>query len=299
MKATAIVYWSLLRAYGLMPVKPLLCRVLRAMPLPHHKFYADLRFRGPFTVAVGAREFRMVHSGGTIENEIFWNGLDRGWERVSIGLWTRLCASARNILDVGANTGVYSLIAATVNPTARILAFEPSAAVFGLLEQNIQANRFSNVQARPWAVSDRDGHAVLYDLDDATLCSSSLNPEMLGPSVARREIQVRTRTLDSVVSEEGLRDVDLVKIDVEMHEVEVLAGFSAFLRRNRPAMLIEVLTDEIGRAIERQVSDLGYLFFDIDEQGPPERRDSIRRSRKYNYLLCPPATASVLGLPTG
>jgi len=283
--------------YELMPLKPLWCRLLKALPLPHAKFYSDLKFRGPFTVNVSDRAFRMIHTGGTIENEIFWNGLDHGWERVSTGLWVKLCASAKAIVDVGANSGVYSLVAAKVNPEARVLAFEPSAAVFAVLLQNIRINSLTTIKAFPSALSNHDGHAVLYDFNDPTLCSSSLNVAMFDSTISRREIEVSVRTLDAVLSEENLANVDLVKIDVEMHEAEVLDGFARYLNRNRPSMLIEVLTDEIGMQIERRVQGLDYLYFDIDEAGSPQMRNSIKKSRKYNYLLCQPAVASKLGLP--
>jgi tRNA1(Val) A37 N6-methylase TrmN6 len=42
-----------------------------------------------------------------------------------LALWIKLCRQSETILDVGANTGVYALVAGAVNKKAKIFAFEP------------------------------------------------------------------------------------------------------------------------------------------------------------------------------
>jgi hypothetical protein len=103
-------------------------------------------------------------------------------------------------------------------------------------------------------------------------------------------------TLDTYIKKSDIDKIDLIKIDVETHEPEVLEGFEFFLQKFKPSILIEVLNDEIGSKIQKAVSNLGYLYFDIDENGGVKQVSSIKRSSYYNYLLCLPDVASDLNL---
>ena len=112
----------------------------------------------------------------------------------------------------------------------------------------------------------------------------------------QRKVSVPVTKLSTYIAARGLERVDLMKIDVESHEPEVLEGLGTYLQSFKPTLLIEVLTDAVGRSLERIVGGLGYLYFDIDEVNPPRRVEQIRKSRHWNYLLCQPAVADRLGL---
>jgi len=92
------------------------------------------------------------------------------------------------------------------------------------------------------------------------------------------------------------RPIDLVKIDVEMHEPEVISGMIKIIKDHKPAIIIEILNDEIGKKIEKLIMGLGYLYFSIDENTPPKRVDYISKSDFHNFLLCTPAIAKKLNL---
>src|SRR4051812_7150805 len=99
------------RLYDRAPFKqPIFEQMRRVLRLPE-PFYRHLLFRGVFTTEVGPGSFRMQHYGYQIENELFWGGLTAGYEGTSLKLWKELCASAQTVIDGGANTGVYSLVA--------------------------------------------------------------------------------------------------------------------------------------------------------------------------------------------
>jgi FkbM family methyltransferase len=284
--------------YRLLPFKKTLFTALRwaAPPLPE-RIYRHLHFRGVFRVNVApGRSFHIRHYGQQIENTLFWRGLGSGWESVSIGLWIRLCRRAETILDLGANTGVYALIAQTVNPGARVHAFEPVRRVFEKLEANVRLNGFA-IACHEAAVSDRDGRAVIYDLPTEHILSVTVNKNLHpeGTEVIRTEI--KTVTLASFIEAAGLERIDLMKIDVETHEPEVLAGMGPYLEKFRPALLIEILNGEVAARIAERVAGLGYLYFNIDENKGVSRAERITPSAYYNFLLCDPATARALALP--
>jgi FkbM family methyltransferase len=301
MKTTSFVYQTLVKLYRRLPFQRAACHVLRALPVGHEKFYRDLSFRGTFTVPVGRRRLRLTHFGSTIENEIFWNGLYGSWEASSLRLWSELARRSRVIMDVGANTGIYSLLAAIVNPEADVYAFEPARRIFTKLQHNIAQNGLTRVHLFECAASDHDGTAVLYDFDTDLPYSASLNPDMFDASVERTRVSVPTRRLAAVVDNEKLHALDLIKIDVEKHEPEVLRGLGRdVLLRFRPTILLEVLTDELGEEVERTIGDLGYLFFNVDEARGPQRTAALRCGRHPNFLLCQESVARALGLdPSG
>ena len=87
-----------------------------------------------------------------------------------------------------------------------------------------------------------------------------------------------------------------MKIDVETHEPEVLQGFSKYLSKHRPTMLIEILNDDVGKEVNKLVLGLGYLYFNIDEDGGIRQVSEITKSDYYNYLLCTNTVAKELDL---
>ncbi len=99
------------QCYAALPFKQPAYKVLRRLGPPPERIYRHLHFKGTIEVDVSPTEhFRMQHHGYMIENELFWKGL-AGWEKVSMELWTRLSKRCNVILDIGANTGMYALVA--------------------------------------------------------------------------------------------------------------------------------------------------------------------------------------------
>lgn len=123
------------RLYTALPAKRWLFEPLRRSQLLPKSAYRHLFVHGSMRISAGnGRYFRMQNNGHYIETLLYWGGIDRGWERVSASVWMALCESSKHILDVGANTGIYSLMAYAVNPDALISAFEPVPGVFRQLQ---------------------------------------------------------------------------------------------------------------------------------------------------------------------
>lgn len=98
-------------AYNLIPLKKEFFIALKKIWKPKASIYQHLHFKGIINVHVDAyKSFKMKHYGYQVENDIFWTGLTGEWEKHSIITWIKLAAHSEVILDIGANTGVYSLI---------------------------------------------------------------------------------------------------------------------------------------------------------------------------------------------
>ena len=285
------------RLYDALPFKqPLFTLVRTLVPVPE-RIHKHLHFKGVITVPITpGGSFKMVHHGYVIENELFWRGLE-GWEKVSARLWVLLCRRSHTILDIGANTGVYALIAKTVQPEATVAAVEPVQRVFSKMQANFALNPGS-IHAVHAAVSDSTGTATLYDLPESEhVLSVSLESEWNKASTQLRPVEVPCVTVMDLLARIGSAEVDLLKIDVETHEAAVLRGFIDLIRKDRPTMLIEILNDTVAQQVMDLIGGLDYLYFNIDEvTWPPRQLPELSRSAHFNFLICRPEIATSIGL---
>lgn len=152
------------------------------------------------------------------------------FEPKTLAAWARMVRPGSEVIDVGAYSGLFAIAAAKL--WARVVAIEPLPAMADRLRENARLNgvKLTVIQA---AASDTDGRALL-GFTDVYLTS--------GASLARKsgnKLKVRTVALDSL----RVSDVSAIKIDVEREELRVLAGAKRLLARERPSMVIEVLSD--------------------------------------------------------
>ena len=282
-------------AYDAFPFKKQAFLFLKLFYSPDHELQERLNFAGWFRVKVPGGNFIMQNYDGhdhVIENEVFWNGIGGKWEKQSLSLWMKLCASADTIIDIGANTGIYSLVAKAIHPKAKVYAFEPVERIFTQLRHNMALNNFDVVCLNA-AVSDIDGTRMLFDGPGAHTYTASMDPSFIPDAVGTT---VNTTTLSTFLRERRLESIDLMKIDVEKHEPEVLAGATRLLGTKAPAILIEILTDDIGEKVEKLLAGLGYVYYAIDEIRGPVRCAMLRGTGASNYLLCSNEKAQAVGL---
>ena len=239
--------------------------------------------------------FLIRHYGYQLENDIFWKGITGRWEKKSVELWIKFSEKAEVIMDIGANTGVYALISKSINPGSRIIGIEPAKRVFKKLEHNTRLNGF-NIENLSVAVSDHNGEAVFHDTDEEHTYTASIHKRAI-QNHNYHPVKVETVTIDNLITERKLDRVDLIKIDVEYHEPEVIKGFS-LIGKYQPTILIEILSDEIGERVQRELENYraAYLYFDIDEEKGIRQVKNIRKSSGMNYLLCTESIAKKMQL---
>lgn len=144
------------------------------------------------------------------------------------------------LIDVGANTGVYSLKAARhVGPAGTVVAVEPFPDVLATLLHSVQANGFTNVRLRNFCAGESTAAATLW--------LNTGHPNMF--SLVQRDTQAAclstlTVALDDLFDWEGLTRLDYVKIDAEGAEQQVLSGARRILARFRPIIQVEILLGE-------------------------------------------------------
>ncbi len=152
-------------------------------------------------------------------------------------------SGATTILDVGASSGFYSLLAASVRSDATAHAFEPYGPAGELCVRNVAVNAAeARIILQHVAVTRFCGVATLYvpSGDDETMeTSASLDPNFR--SCHSEWLVVETVTIDAYVERNALSRVDVVKIDVESAEYDVLLGGEKTISRDRPLIFCEIL----------------------------------------------------------
>jgi FkbM family methyltransferase len=196
--------------------------------------------------------------------------LRQEWEPPSTAVWKALLAPGQVVVDVGANKGWFSLLAAPrVKPDGRVISYEALPRNVADLEVTSAANLHHHWRTRPVAASDRPGVAQLVSpRDDHGTGWGSLQRDIAsGDNVA---VDVQLVTLAEDLASQGVDRVDLLKMDIEGHELAALKGLLSMLREQRVArLLVELHRKHLGREgvdeLIRMVLGCGYEARLLDE----------------------------------
>ena len=144
------------------------------------------------------------------------------------------------VLDIGANWGLFTArLGKLVGPTGHVEAFEPLPVHAATLQA--VAAQLPAVDVHMTALSDHEGQAdLVIPVREGEPLTALAHLDAPAPaSAGERRVPVPLRTLDAVLGEDHA-PIDLVKCDVEGHELEVLRGGERTLRRGRPALVLEI-----------------------------------------------------------
>lgn len=150
----------------------------------------------------------------------------------------RLIRPGMVVVDVGANIGYFSLLAAhKVGSQGKVYAFEPHPDNYALLVKNIQANNYTNIVALQKAVSNTSGTLRLFGSSTNHGRHSIASSNVLNLA---NEAEVEGITLDEYVQQVvKSQQIDLLKIDVEGAEQMVIEGGRKILEAAAPTVLME------------------------------------------------------------
>jgi FkbM family methyltransferase len=259
-------------------MKDMMCQLLqdyaRHFPVDKGKYRVVNKVSGMFLGNAGRKVAALRYNNVKVncdlskhmQHELFYFGT---YEEEDCKLWMRLCEKADVIFDVGANIGLYSLLASTTNPRASIHAFEPTPDLFNAFSGNVALNQLSNIRANQLAVGNVSGEAYL------NYCTSSdgRNEGMNFVSAARPadagEVTVIT-TIDDYCRQYHIASIDLMKMDIEGGEYNALKGAQNLLKRKAiKCILIELLEWAANRSgystkdIKALLLDHGYQLYKV------------------------------------
>lgn len=231
---------------------------------------------------LGLRFKILARADDTIANRIYYG---QPWEDAEAKVFLAIAKKSRVTLDVGSNSGVYSIMAGVVNPNLKVYSFEPNPVNFERLSENLSLNKLKNVVPIQLAVGNSEEDVKFSVQDESKLTETSSVVSNFANSFAKgktKEINVKQTTLDSFIKKQRIQP-DFIKIDVEYYEKEVLEGAADCLKEHKPLVMCEVLVYDVIKSIypklsgrldpdhsyfiERYFKKMGYFFYLIGQDG--------------------------------
>lgn len=250
---------------------------------------ARLAYVIPLPLLLPDRRFLLNHQGARIYRQLNSSPLDLDlalgtYEYWKGALFSRLVKEGMTILDVGANEGYYSIMwAKLMHDKGRVLAFEPDPKNSHWLKKNISANGYTCIELHEYALSDKEGETTFYPGGGVgSLVDQNTDLALL--QEPGNTINVRTRTLDNVLRDANIKNVDLMKIDVEGADLLVLKGAQHALKSMNVRILMDVdvsgyerkelfdLLHSCGFSLYLIGRELKPLELPLESSVPPTRR---------------------------
>lgn len=172
--------------------------------------------------------------GDHIEKYLLWYGY---YEKNEMLTMQSLLNEESIVIDIGANIGYFSLMAAKKCSKGKIYSFEPASKNFRKLEEHIHLNKLKNVIPFRCAVSDTNEKTEFYLSDSDNSGMSGLKP---AENFSGETELVDCIRLDDAVALHNIQTINLVKIDTEGSEMKVLKGMEQIIKEQQPVLLIEV-----------------------------------------------------------
>jgi FkbM family methyltransferase len=179
------------------------------------------------------------------------------FEIKKVKLFVKDCLNKKNILDIGANTGYYSLLASKYSSdNCRIYAFEPSLRNFDGLNKNIDCNNLKNVKTYQKAITDKNGEVFLKENSIGVL--DTVN-NLVG------DYMVKSISIDSFCEENNIYP-DLIKMDIEGAELDALRGALNTLDKYSPIIFLSAHSEELERDCLSLLKKLNYSYYRIEDR---------------------------------
>jgi FkbM family methyltransferase len=228
-----------------------------------------------------------------IAKELFWGRgrRPRAQDDLAVQVFATIAERSDVVIDVGAYTGLFTLVGTAVNPALRAHAFEIVPEVHRLLVANCERN---GVAGRVTAHLEGIG-APGAAMTVPSGAGGSALPDFYSSRLRFDEgVRIGFRSLDSLadVVPRGARV--LVKVDVEGTEPDVFEHGQAFLAAFRPDILCEVLPELADSGVlERLLAPHGYAYHLVEAHAlvPRRRIEPDARFRDWFFTTDPAALA--------
>lgn len=196
-------------------------------------------------------------------------------------------------LDIGANEGWYSLLAALYG--ARVYSFEPIEETYQRLAKNIMLNNLTEIRPFHMGLGEKEGTEQFYYHRSISGASSRANLDYYSDGSAQK-IECPMDTLDHVRAQEQIEKIDLIKCDVEGGELFVYRGGRETIRRFRPFVLSEMLRKWSAKfhyhpdEIIKLFADLDYICVALSKKEPGTGyilEHMLDTTEETNFLFVP------------
>jgi len=230
------------------------------------------------------------------------------FERHEIAFFLRSCREGMTVVDVGANVGIYTAIAMHLTKAkGKIISIEPHPESLKYLTRTVDANKLvlspedvPFVQIEAVAASCREDIARLFvnpnNKGDNRLYVSDITP-------AINSTEVRTRTIDGILKDLGIKTMEYLKLDVQGCELDVLEGAENTIRASPSVIILSEFWPDGLRRSRGQDAATRYLELlkDLDFKTYQLKRNGLRplrgqhdvesmirklKGRQYTNIVC-------------
>ena len=214
------------------------------------------------------------------------------YEKYETELFKRLVKKGMVVVDVGANIGYYTLLAAhLVGDEGKVFAFEPDPNNYSLLCKNIEVNGYRNVIPVRKAVFSKSGEMELF-LDESNLGGHSLSEANVDKGAS---IMVEVTSLDDYFRNTDYK-IDVIKMDVQGSEMAVLEGMANIINQNDDLKIITEFwpmglrnSGSSPAGFLNKLVECGFSLYQIGQHIEPVSVDYLLRmctGKKFTTLLC-------------
>ncbi|MBP9111877.1 MAG: FkbM family methyltransferase [Polyangiaceae bacterium] len=189
-------------------------------------------------------------------------------------------------VDIGANIGIFSVFAGKhVGPSGTVISIEPEPANHELLLRNLLHNGLTTANVKHLALGDTKTKLTLYR--DAR---NAGNPSLVRGNVVHYQDahEVDVEPLDDVLS--NVKNVHVIKMDVQGFEMNVLRGAKGVLEKHKPAILLELWPEGLERAgssareVLETLEKVGYTFREVESGEPHSIAEEVRRASDLGFV---------------
>ena len=210
------------------------------------------------------------------------------YEAAEIDALSRFARPGSTCIDVGANVGFFACnLAKIVGAEGRVFAFEPDADNVRRLRANVRLNAYERiVDVSEVALGSTTGTSTFYK---SSASRSGWGSLVKYPDLDTDERSVRTETLDAFCESRSIREIDLIKIDIEGFEFEFLAGATETFAAGRiRAVVIEFngpRMTERGRTLDEMIAYFTVRGYDLRDADRIATLGSVRATREVFNLI--------------
>lgn len=195
---------------------------------------------------------KAVYYVGELDRKISW-------------ICSRLVEQGDTVLDIGANIGIVTLhLSQLTKKNGMVYSFEPNPYLVSILKETIVRNSLTNVQLFPVALGNKPSMLEL-EIPEGNMGAASLVRR--NTSINHKMVKVEVNTLSNIVEHEKIKNIKLIKIDVEGFEASVFAGGLSVLKEVKPTAILFELNQYSGSFWQQPVVEIlqecGYSFFSI------------------------------------
>lgn len=217
-----------------------------------------------------------------------------GFEETEIAFLRRFLKQSDAFIDIGSNLGLFSLHAAQiVGNQGKVYAFEPAPATYARLIENVNLNGYGNIiNCFSMGLSDQKGVLTMNTSSKGYDAWNSFAPQ--AKEYFDGQISVRVDTLDNFINDHliDIKDIAIIKLDVEGWEYFVLKGaYKTLSNENSPALIVEFTEENAFNAgtncyeLYDSILSYGYSWYTYDAKQNQLVAEPKRLHYPYNNLI--------------